>query len=120
MLILRCQRPAEQQDKVLFVNGELLFKRGRNQNTLEPDHAETLLKAHQEYADQPGLAAVATLEDIKANGWNLNIPLYVEPAEVGEQITLEQALAGLETARAKTRETRAALEAELAKWGLGA
>ena len=27
--------------KVLFVNGEQLFKRGRNQNTLGPEHAET-------------------------------------------------------------------------------
>lgn len=120
VLILRRQRPAEQQDKVLFVNGETLFKRGRNQNTLEPDHAEALLKAYQQYADQPGLAAVATLDDIKANGWNLNIPLYVEPEDTGEQVTLEQALADLETAHAKARETRAALEAELAKWGLGA
>ncbi|CAM5230448.1 putative type I restriction enzymeP M protein [Streptomyces tanashiensis] len=122
VLILRRQRPAEQQYKVLFVNGESLFKRGRNQNTLEPDHAETLLKAYQEYAEQPGLTAVATLDDIKANGWNLNIPLYavLEPAEAGEQITLEQALADLETAHAKVRETSAALEAELANWGLGA
>ena len=119
VLILRRQRPAEQQDKVLFVNGELLFKRGRNQNTLEPDHAATLLNAYHEYANQPGLAAVTDLGDIKANGWSLNIPLYVEPAESGKQISLEQALADLETAHAKVRETRAALEAELAKWGLG-
>ena len=120
VLILRHKRSAEQQDKVLFVNGEALFKRGRHQSTLEPDHAETLLKAYRQYADQPGLAAVVTLDDIKANGWNLNIPLYVEPEDTGEQITLEQALDDLETAHAKARETRAALEAELAKWGLGA
>ena len=34
-------------------------------------------------------------------------------------MTLAEALADLEAAHAKAAETRAALEAELAKWGLG-
>jgi Type I restriction-modification system methyltransferase subunit len=120
VLILRRREADDRKGKVLFINGESLFKRGRNQNTLEPEHAATLLKTYQRFDDEPGLAAVATLDDIKANGFNLNIPLYVAPADDGEQSTLEQALADLEVAHAAARETRAALEAELAKWGLAA
>lgn len=119
VLILRHQKSDDRKGKVLVINGETLFKRGRNQNTLEPEHAETLLRLYQGFADEPGLAAVATLDDIAANGFNLNIPLYVEPADTGDRVTLEQALADLGAAHAEARRTRAALEAELAKWGLG-
>ncbi|XTZ13334.1 N-6 DNA methylase [Micromonospora echinospora] len=118
VLILRRRKADDRQGRVLFVNGESLFKRGRNQNTLEPEHADTLLRTYQAFAEAPGLAAVATLDDIRANEFNLNIPLYVAPADDGEQATLEQALADLEAAHAAARATRAALEAELAKWGL--
>lgn len=119
VLILRRHRSAETRDKVLFINAASLFKRGRNQNTLEPEHAEQILKTYQAYADADGLAKLVTLDEIEAQGWNLNIPLFVEPADAGEQITLEQALADLEAAHDAAKQTRAALEAELAKWGLG-
>lgn len=120
ILILSHDKPAIAKGKVLFVNGETLFKRGRNQNTLEPDHAGALLKAYQAFDDQPGLAHVATIDEIVSNGYNLNIPLYVEPAEAGKQVTLEQALADLQAAQTGAIETRTALEAQLAKWGLKA
>lgn len=119
VLVLRTQKPESTSNKVLIVNGETLFKRGRNQNTLEADHAATLLVAYRDFADKPGLAHVATLDEIEQQGFNLNIPLYVEPVDAGEQTTLAQAIADLEAAGAAARKTRTALEAELAKWGLG-
>lgn len=119
VLILRHDKPAEKKHKVLFINGELLFKRGRNQNTLEPEHAQQLLDTYQAYADVEGLARVVDVDEITGNDHNLNIPLYVAPADTGEKLTLAQALANLEAAHQHAAETRAALEAELAKWGLG-
>ena len=43
ILILRAAEPPERKGKVLVINGEALFKKGRNQNTLEPEHAQQLL-----------------------------------------------------------------------------
>lgn len=120
VMILRPTKPPCRQKKVLLVNAENLFKRGRNQNTLEPEHVAAILGAYQAFTDSPGLAYVASLDDIKANAYNLNIPLYVEPADDGNGVTLEQALADLQAAHAAATESRAALEAELQKWGLGA
>lgn len=120
VLILRHRRPVHQADKVLFINGEDLMKRGRNQNTLEPEHAAALFDAYRGFADIPGRAHVADLAEIEGNGFNLNIPLYVAPAEAGEKITLADVLSNLEAAHERAKETRAALEAELAKWGLSA
>jgi type I restriction system adenine methylase HsdM len=120
VLILQWHKPAERKGRVLFINGETLFKRGRNQNTLEPGHAETVLNAFRTFRDDDGLAKVASLREIEGNDFNLNIPLYVAPADTGDQVSLAQALADLEAAKVAAARTRATLEAELAKWGLSA
>ena len=36
--ILRLEKQAKENGRVLFINGEQLYKRGRNQNTLKPEH----------------------------------------------------------------------------------
>jgi type I restriction enzyme M protein len=118
VLILRLEKQAEEKGRVLFINGEQLYKRGRNQNTLEPEHAQQLLDAYELFSDIDGLARVIDLGEIADNDYNLNIPLYVAPADTGEKVTLANALANLEAAHAEAAVTRAALEAELAKWDL--
>jgi len=120
VLILRHQRPADQENKVLFINGEDLMRNGRNQNTLEPAHATELFDAYRGFADIDGRAHVVDLAEIEANDFNLNIPLYVVPVDTGVKVTLAEAIANLESAHERAKETRAALEAELAKWGLSA
>lgn len=120
VLILRHDKPADRKNKVLFINGDDLMRKGRNQNTLEPEHAAELFEAYGGFADIDGRASIATLDEIEGNSFNLNIPLYVAPAETGEKLTLADALANLEAAHAEAQKTRAALEAELAKWGLSA
>lgn len=120
VLILRKQKKPARQGKVLFINGESLFRRGRSQNTLEPKHAETLFEAYEAFDSIEGLAHVADLKQIEENSFNLNIPLYVASVDTGEKLTLADALSNLEAAHAQAAETRAALEAELAKWGLSA
>lgn len=120
VLVLRHEKQPDEKGKVLFINGQALFKKGRNQNTLEPEHAQQLLDAYKTFGDVDGLARVVDLDEIVANHYNLNIPLYVAHADTGEKLTLEQSLADLGAAYARAAETRSALEAELAKWGLPA
>ncbi len=119
VVILRQQKRAEAKGNVLFINGEQLYKRGRNQNTLEPEHASQMLDAYAKYGDLGGLARVVDLNEIAGNDYNLNIPLYVAASDTGQNLTLADALADLEAANAQAHETRAALETELAEWGLG-
>lgn len=118
VLILRSTKPADKAGKVLFINGEALFKRGRSQNTLEPEHAAEILGTYRSWADVEGLAHVADMGEIESNDYSLNIPLYVEPADDGNHMTLDEAIGELERAHQAARHSRAALEAELAKWGL--
>jgi type I restriction enzyme M protein len=119
LLILRTSKERKGRGRVLFINGEHLFKPGRNQNTLQPEHAAALLDAYESFTDIEGRSRVVNLTEIASNDYNLSIPLYVAPAETGDRLTLAKAVANLEAAHARSVETRAALEAELAKWGLG-
>jgi type I restriction enzyme M protein len=120
IMILRQRKTENRAGRVLVIRAEQLLRKGRNQNTLEPEHAAEIEKTYTEFAEVEGLAHVATADEIEANGFNLNISLYVPPKPDALQSTLEDAIADLEAAHARARETRAAFEAELVKWGLGA
>ncbi len=120
VLVLRATKTSERQGKTIFINGEDLFKAGRNQNTLELHHAQAIFEAYESFADVKGRARVVELAEVANNKYALNVPLYVAPADAGEKLTLADALADLEAAHAKATETRVALEAELANWGLSA
>ena len=87
---------------MLFINGEQLYKRGRNQNTLgaraRPAAARRLPSCSATSTASP---ASSTSTRSTRNDYNLNIPLYVAPADTGEKVTLADALADLEAAQAK-------------------
>ena len=116
--MLRASKPIDRQGKVLVINGETLMRKGRNQNTLEPEHATQLLALYQGFSNVEGLAGVASLQDIKENSYSLNIPLYVAPPPDLNALTLEQALANLRVAHEAAAVSRAQLNEQLLKWGL--
>ena len=120
VLILRHDKPDDRKGRVLFINGDDLMKKGRNQNTLELEHANKLLDAYASFAKIDGRARVATLNEIEGNDFNLNIPLYVAAADTDEKLTRADAHAILEAANRAAQGTRAVLDAELARWGLSA
>ena len=50
---------------------------------------------YEDYADVEGICRVVTLDEIRENEFNLNIPRYVEPVIEEETITVDQAIANL-------------------------
>ena len=80
VLILRGTdpRPAERRGKVLFINADRELTAGRAQNYLDPQHAEKIVAAYDEYRDIPGFARVVDVEELRANDFNLNIRRYVD------------------------------------------
>jgi type I restriction enzyme M protein len=116
IMVVRAKKPPERAGKVLIVDGKDLYRKGRSQNTLEPEHAEVLLDAYRRFTEVPHRAHVADLYEIRSHGFSLNVSLYVEK-EAEEMPTLAQAVDDLRSANADAREARADLDAELAKWG---
>lgn len=118
IMVLRDKKRAERAGNVLVVDASDLFKKGRNQNTLEPEHIESIERAVAAFADEPGRSHVATLDEIKANDGNLNISLYVQSAVEDNVPTLEEALAQVEAAHAEVMAAEDNLKVHLAEWGL--
>ncbi|WP_084962938.1 HsdM family class I SAM-dependent methyltransferase [Thermoactinospora rubra] len=80
ILVLRgtAPRPPERRGKVLFINADREFTAGRAQNYLDPQHAEKIVAAYEEYRDIPGFARVVDIEELRENDFNLNIRRYVD------------------------------------------
>lgn len=110
VVICRMNKPKERRGKLLFINAVNEVTRERAQSFLEEEHIQRILKAYREFKDVEGFARVATLDEIRANGANLSIPLYVRPTVNGRNgATKEQADKPLATMIAEWQASSAAL-----------
>lgn len=102
MLVLRQRKAPERQGKVLVVDASSLFKRGRNQNTLEDEHRELIEQLFAAFAGEHGVAHLAGLDEIASNDFDLNISRYVSPVNDEQLPTLAEATAQLTAALDET------------------
>lgn len=98
VLVFRARKQPDRQNRVLFMDGAGQVRVGRAQNMLEPEHVETIFGWYREFRDQPDVAKVVHLDELRANEFNLNIPLYVTKQTTAELPTLTEALHQLEQA----------------------
>jgi type I restriction enzyme M protein len=117
ILVIRQRKPEDRKGKVAFIDASTLFKRGRNQNTLEPEHADQILTWYRDFVDVSGYVTIAGPEQIDGNDSNLNIPLYVDPLVSDEAPMLAEALADLEFAFAEVEAADAQLRELLGNRG---
>ncbi len=105
ILILKNRKIPERKNKVLIVDASGLYRKGRAQNFLDPEHAAGILGWVQGFADVKDQARVVTLDDIEAEDWTLNISRYVLPP-IGEDIPpLNVAIADFKAALERAQET---------------
>jgi len=85
ILVLRQRKPPQRAGYVLIVDASSLFRKGRAQNFLDPEHAETILGWVQDFVDVEDRARVVTVAEIAKEEWTLNISRYVLPP-IGQDI----------------------------------
>jgi type I restriction enzyme M protein len=95
VLVFRDSKPKAHRQKVLFIDASKEFKTGRAQNELLPEHVDNIHRWYEGYQDVEGICRVVTLDEIRENDFNLNIPRYVEPVIEEESMTIDQAIANL-------------------------
>ncbi|MEC4630152.1 N-6 DNA methylase, partial [Bacillus safensis] len=66
------------------------FVKGKNQNKLSPENINKIIETYRNRKDVEKYAHVASLDEIKENDYNLNIPRYVDTFEEEEVIPLSQ------------------------------
>jgi type I restriction enzyme M protein len=98
ILVFRAHKQPAQKEKILIIDASKLFKKGRNQNTLTPEHIDQIYGLYKERSDKAGAAKVVTLDELAKNDWNLNIPRYVESIAQEETSSVADAISNLKTA----------------------
>lgn len=109
ILVLRKRKPESRKKKVLIADASRLFRRGRAQNFLEPEHATEILGWYRSFADVQDAARVVSLDEIKAEDWTLNISRYVLPPLQEDIPPLPDAIAAFKEALTRCREAEEAL-----------
>ena len=104
ILVFRARKDISRKGKVLFVDAADQVRKGRAQNTLEAGHIDTIFGWYSDFRDVKNHVKVATIEDVRGNDYNLNIPLYVEKEVVDNLPTLEEAKDQLRIASKEARE----------------
>ena len=89
ILVLKSKRNGN-SDNILFIDASKDFIKGKNQNELAPKHIEKIIDAYKKRENIEKYAHVATMDEIKANDYNLNIPRYVDTSETEEEIDLSE------------------------------
>lgn len=97
ILILRETKPKAHRKKVLFIDANREFKSGRAQNELMPEHISNIHRWYTNYKDVEGVCRVVSLDEIRENDFNLNIPRYVEPVIEKDTLTVKDAIWKLKT-----------------------
>ena len=95
---------------VLFIDGSKEFRKERAKNFLDPEHIEKLFTTYVERKDVEKYAHLATYADIEKNGFNLNIPRYVDTSEEEEEIDLQATFAELAKLEKEEKEVDAKLK----------
>lgn len=89
LLIINKNKPKDRKGKILFINGELGYQEGKNQNKLRDADIQHILRIYEAFEDEKRYSRVVSMGEIRENDYNLNIRRYAdtspppEPFDVG-------------------------------------
>ena len=94
LLIINKNKPSERKGKVLFINGELEFQEGKNQNKLRDEDIELIVSTFDSYEDLKRYSKVVEMDEIRENDYNLNIRRYADTSPPPETFDVKAILGG--------------------------
>lgn len=94
ILIINKKKPATRKNKVLFINSELEFEEGKNQNKLREQDIQKVVKTFDKYETIKRYSRVVDTEEIKGNDYNLSIRRYADTSPPPEMFDVQAILYG--------------------------
>ena len=94
LLIFNKKKPKERKQKILFINGELEYQEGKNQNKLRDIDIQHIIDVYDSYEDTKRYSKVVPLDEIRENDYNLNIRRYADTSPPPEQFDVKAVLNG--------------------------
>ncbi|MBV6449290.1 MAG: Release factor glutamine methyltransferase [Nitrosomonas sp.] len=115
LVFKKCRRTP---DNILFIDASQEFDKVKTQNILRPAHIHKIVEAYLVRTNQDKFSHVASLEEIKANDYNLNIPRYVDTFEAEAEIDLNAIAGQLKALEAQSQQTDATIAAYCRELGI--
>jgi type I restriction enzyme M protein len=81
-------KKCRETEDVLFVDASTCSEKGKNQNVLRPTDIDSIVNAFRNRSEIERFSHRATLAEITENGFNLNIPRYVDTFVAEPEIDL--------------------------------
>lgn len=106
-------------DSVLFIDASREFKSGKNQNNLSEENIAKIIATYRTRESVDKYAYLATLQQVKDNDYNLNIPRYVDTFEEEAEIDLVAVRAEREQLKTQLAELEVQMAKHLEELGYG-
>ena len=94
LLIINKNKAQERKGKVLFINGELEYQEGKNQNKLREQDIRRILSVYDAFVDEKRYSKVIGMNEICENDYNLNIRRYADTSPPPEPFDVRAILHG--------------------------
>jgi len=95
LFIINKNKPKKRKGKVYFLYGAHNYLEGKNQNKLRKEDIEKIVNACREYRTIEKYCMPVSLDEIRANDYNLNITRYIDITEEEEPIDVQNVISQL-------------------------
>lgn len=95
--ILVFKKTRKENDSILFIDASKGFLKEKNQNRLTDENLQKIFDVYKNRKEVDKYSHNASLDEIKENEYNLNIPRYVDTFEDEEVIDLEEVSVNLKS-----------------------
>lgn len=105
IVIARTRKSKNRKGSVQFINASDLFRKGRNQNTLEPEHIEQIFSLYSGHDNIDLFSRIVSIEEIKKNGGDLSPGKYVTKHVAEVLPSIHEAMSSLHAAALAVRQS---------------
>ncbi|WP_170331083.1 type I restriction-modification system subunit M [Ruegeria arenilitoris] len=105
--VLVLKKCREHDDNILFIDASGHFEKRGNQNFLTEKHVQKIIEAYTNRGNTEKFAYAAPLSEVAGNGYNLNIPRYIDTFEKDEPVDLALTTQKLQSLESEMQETEA-------------
>lgn len=116
--ILVMKKCRKEDDNILFIDASKEFEKIKTQNKLRKDHIEKIIETYRTRSEIEKYSHCATLQEIKDNDYNLNIPRYVDTFEEEEEIDIYAVMQEIKDLEAKRADLDKEIDVYLRELGL--
>jgi len=109
-VVLVFKKCREDDADVFFIDASRYFEKVKNQNKLRKEDIDRIMDAYEKREDIDKFAHAVSLEEIKENDYNLNIPRYVDTFEEEEPVDLDAVVKELESIEEEIQEVDSEIE----------